>query len=236
MSYFEPKRMRIVQSGYETYTGPIGPYEFVDGESVEEIPLAARDRLAVAFEMVEFDEESGRPAGPAQRLLDGYNVALESPEPLERQSDIEKRAEDIRAMIGSEKVRAMRTRENLENVADKMGIAGVRLVAEDWNVRSKSIPALIDMILGAQLEYAEARVNDLIKAGAAEDDVRSMFQLKADLPLPVSAKDAELAAMKAAAAVIDTPLAVIETSVVSMSDSVVTSAVEGDMAAALNQE
>lgn len=239
MSLFASKRLRIVQAGYENYTGPIGAYEFVDGVSVETIPLIARDRLAVAFQLVEIEDDGTEvAAGPAQRLLKGLNLALEPSAPGQRQTEEEKLEENVRALLGGELVRVLRTRSNLEAVADKMGIAGVRLVADPWGVRSKSIPALIDLILGAQLEYMERRVDALVKHGASEADARELFSLRDDVPMPETEQDAKARELTQVAA-ITSPATEVHNEKQpepAVEPSVVDAAEAGDLSSALNLE
>ncbi|MTH61197.1 hypothetical protein [Paracoccus litorisediminis] len=234
MSVIQSKHLKLVQQGYENYTGPIGAYEFVEGVSIEAIPLIARDRLSVAFQMVEVEEDgSETPAGPAHRLHSLRDVTAEVAVAMSRQSEDEKSAENAQAMIGGERVRVLRSRTNLEAVADKMGISGVRLAADPWNVRSKAIPVLIDMILGAQITYVEARVQELVGQGADEAEARALFALKDDVPMPVNPKDAEKAALAAAMTVPASEgaaPAVVETPVI---EDVIAAAASGDLGASV---
>lgn len=176
MDNLKPKRLKIVQKGYEGYSGPIGPYEFKDGVSVEYIPLNQRDRLAAAFQMVEIEDDGTEvPAGAPARLLRERAREAEAAKPMPRMTEAEKRADDIRVLLGGVKPRPTYTRAALEEVAEKDGIAGLRAVAEPWGVRSKSIPGLIDLILKAQDEYVEATVADLIAKGVPEQEARELF-------------------------------------------------------------
>ena len=234
MDNLTSKRMRLVQTGYENYTGPIGPFEFEDGVSVEHIPLFQRDRLAVAFQLVEInDDGTEQGAGPAERLLRDKVIEAESTAPLERQAPDEKQREELSVLMKGEKIPVLRSEANLNAVADNQGIAGLRLIAEEWNVRSKAIPTLITLILGAQKAFIEKRAAFLRKNGAAEDAALALFVLSDDAPMPVHPKDALKAAPSLApAAPVNVPApAQIETPAV---PSRVEAAAEGDMSAAIS--
>ena len=235
------KQMRLIQSGYEKYTGPIGAYEFVDGLSVELIPENARDRLATAFQFVEIDEDGEEQlAGSPAKILRDKMATIEPSQPLPRQTEEEKRIEDVSRLLGDMRVFPLRSKKNLEMIADEMGIAGVRLAADPWNVRSKSIPDLINLILEVQASYAAVKIDELVSKGANEIAARELFQERDDLPKPMTAaeeKAAEQAAtvnlsMKAptkAPVAEPTPEPVAPAPV----EDVVAQAVSGDLAAAL---
>lgn len=229
----ESKHLRLVHAGYENYTGPIGAYEFVNGVSVEAIPQNARDRLATAFQFMEVAEDGSEvmAGGPARMLREAV-LTVEPTQKLLRQTEGEKHAEDLRALLGGERVRTLRSRKNLEGVADKMGIYGVRLVAGAWKVRSKSIPDLIDMVIEAQAAYVERRVEALVEKGADAASARALFILSDDVPMPVSEKEAEKKIMDAneaaAAPAPSTPAPV------SAQTEVAAAATAGDMAAAIS--
>lgn len=190
MTNLVSKRLKLVQKGYEQYSGPIGEYEFVDGVSVELIPLNARDRLSAAFQMSEINEDDTEvAAGVANRLvLDRANV-IESTEPLARMTEEEKVEENIRALIGGEIVKPIYSKEALEAVAAESGIAGVRALASIWDVRSKSIPDLISLIAKAQDSYAAERTDELVKNGASREEALLLFTPKETVPAEALVED-----------------------------------------------
>lgn len=152
----QSKFLKIVQAGYENYTGPIGAYEFSDGVSTVMIPRVDRDRLATAFQFVEFTEAGVDEvdAGVAARMLrDGHEMAAEMAK-LERQTDEEKAVEDATvALQAPDFVPTIYSREELEKIADKKGINGLRDIAEPWNVKHRSILPLIALIEQAQQNW-----------------------------------------------------------------------------------
>ncbi len=153
------KKLKIIQPGYHGYTGPIGRYEFVDGISVDAISRPDRDQLATAFQFMEVDEHGKEEfAGITHRMV--AEAAARAPilEPLKRDTEEDKAIEQKRlasnkiAITGNMK---LHSREDLEAVASKSGIAGLRKIAELWHVKHRSIPSLIEMILDAQALYTK---------------------------------------------------------------------------------
>lgn len=235
------KHLKVVQKGYEGFTGPIGAYDFVDGVSVEKIPLHVRDRLSAAFQMIEVEDDgsdSEALAGVASRLVLDRKLRLERTDPLPRQSAAEKAAENVRAVVGNEKIKPLYTQAVLEAVASDKGIAGVRELAAVWGVRSKSIPDLIGQIINAQSVYVNERVALLVEKGAKKDDVEKLFVLSDEAPAdaapaPVANEPGRLVkepAVEPEAPVIDGPI-VADKIVV---NPVLEAAATGDLAAALN--
>lgn len=188
-----PKRLKIVQKGYEGYNGPIGEYEFVDGISTETIPLNVRDRLAAAFQMVEIDEDGTElAASVADRLVRDRANVIERTAPLKRMSDEDKAEENIAVLLGKEKLKPLLNREALEAAAADGGIAAVRKLAEPWNVKSKSIPELIAMIEKAQADYRADRMEVLTRKGANKADLEKLFELKGvEVPVKAAPKKTE---------------------------------------------
>jgi hypothetical protein len=128
-------KLRLLQPGYENMDGYIGIIEFKDGLSVDDVNEREARQLGLSIR-VEF--EDGRDPNPAQNLLDSMHnqapVAGEEPaEPVEPEVPV-----------------ALLTREDLEAVADKGGIKGLRAIAEGFNVKGTSIVELINEILEAQ--------------------------------------------------------------------------------------
>lgn len=163
------KKLRLIQSGYEDYTGPIGAYDFVNGESVEVINRPDRDRLSVAFQFEEIDAEgNAEPAGIAHRLISERDKPAEVREPLERQTEDEKRAELVAEVLKSDVPPDTHTLEELHKIMDTAGIAGLREIAAVWNVKHRSAVVLIQMIMDKQKAYLALRQLKLAQKVAAE--------------------------------------------------------------------
>lgn len=156
------KKLKLVQAGYKNYTGPIGAYEFVDGVSVDFLPQVERDRLAVAFEFVEVDTEGvENPAGIAHRLVSQGDTVAEILPVLDTQTEEEKLQElkDAADNVSRANI-TIYEKDDLQRIADKGGIKALREIAVLWNVKHRSIPVLIGMILDAQAA-SEAKLEEL---------------------------------------------------------------------------
>jgi hypothetical protein len=153
----------IKAAGWEGYTGPLGTYLFKDGKSTGKIPVRAALRIGSSIEC--YDEHD-------RRLHPSTYVIHESPSSIEATSvtypvgdvpeapiytpvtkSVEKAAEidttPTREMVGGQ-LRDIYTRAQLEAIADKKGIDGLRSIGEAKGVKGKSVVELIDKILGAE--------------------------------------------------------------------------------------
>lgn len=177
------KYLRLIQKGYEGYTGPIGSYEFANGVSVSQLVRPDRDRIAAAFECSEFETAGGSEnlAGVAHRLVAESKAMSEAHEPLARQTDDEKEIENASAALAGEPMRQIFTREDLEAVADKKGLAALREVAKPWDVKHRSIPALISLVLTAQQVWVETRAKALEGKGIDEATFLASLRPSVDL-------------------------------------------------------
>lgn len=163
------KKLKVASPTWLGYTGPLGNVAFVDGVSVDFLPRVVRDRLSASMEFVEIDEEGNEAAaGVAHRLVDESAARAPVIEPMERQSDEDKKSENVKAVLEGVKNAEVNTREELEEIAAKGGIKALREVADRWGVKHRSIPVLIEMILGAQDSFVAARNKKLEDAATAE--------------------------------------------------------------------
>lgn len=166
------KHLKIVSKGFETYTGNLGGIDFVDGMSAHPVPRVFANRLTAAMQMVEVDENGVEiEAGVAARLITEAAARAPVIEPLQRQTEEEKIAEnvDVASQATVSDV-TFHTREELEAILEKDGIKGLRAVAEPWKVKDRSAVKLMEMILEAQARYTDQR-NARIAALAAEAPV-----------------------------------------------------------------
>lgn len=178
------RHLKLIQRNYVGYTGQVGRWSFVDGVSVEPIPPVERIRIAANFQVVELDEDGnviGSPS-PAHTVVANHRTRLQLREPLARQTEDEKKDENVRVVMGSEERRVVLSREALENVASESGIAGLREIAAPWNVRSKSIPVLMQMIIDAQDAYVAAKRESLIKKGVPVEEIERLLAPVAEVP------------------------------------------------------
>lgn len=128
-------KLRLIEPGFEGYNGQIQGYEFFDGVSVE-LTQRQADRLAgiLRVEVVDSDAKVG-----AGRMI-GIGDLSVPPE-----------AEVKAAAEQSAKVNTpIYSREQLEAIADKDGINGLREVGAEFGVKGRGIQELIADILKTQ--------------------------------------------------------------------------------------
>lgn len=153
------KYMRITEPGWESYTGYIGMIEFKDARSVEPVPRVLADRVAGLVSMVEVSEDGTEgQSGFAARLVGGATLRIEPQPDLERQTESERQAEQ-EELLKKRTERPVSTRiyteAELMSAASTGGIQALRVIAKPWDVRDRSIPGLIDLILKAQEDHLE---------------------------------------------------------------------------------
>lgn len=151
----EPRRIRIVQKGWETYTGNFGGVDFTDGLSDVAIPETFSDRICTQIRAV--DAETGDSIGPQQRMIDARTARMPVAVHLEhatvtKQEQLEA---DAAVLVASGDLEAKQetifyTYEELCVLVEKKGIQGLRDVALPYGVKARSIPDLIENILNAQ--------------------------------------------------------------------------------------
>lgn len=129
-------KLRLLQSGWEKLTGYLGIHLFEDGLSVNDVNEREAAQLGMFIQVA---YEDGRDPNPAQKLLD--NMHTEATLLGETVAD-DAKPED--------KAAELLTREELEIIADKNGIKGLREIAEGYDVKGTSITELIEEILTAQ--------------------------------------------------------------------------------------
>jgi hypothetical protein len=217
--------LKVATKRMAGYTGVLGLVRFKDGVSEDPLPRHMRDRMAASMEFLEVDLDGNeQPAGAQHRVIREYKERAPRSEPLKRQTDEEKAAEVAAAAVINAKVPVIETRESLLAIADKSGIKGLREIGNKWNVKHRSIPTLIEMILDAQ-EKAVAK------------------RAKKDAPAPAAAaveteseKDSAIDPVIAAEALRLEAEAKAEAEAFAKAAALKAAAASGDLAAAINAE
>jgi hypothetical protein len=144
---FRARRVRIAQAGWGGYTGHFGTVEFLDGASVEPVSWPEQQRLGGLVLIVSMETGGGEDdaqIGPSAELVRTRGVPHS--DALMAGIDVVVAAPDGSLKMASE----MLNRDELEAVADRKGIAGLRDIAVAWKVRGRSINEMINAILEAQ--------------------------------------------------------------------------------------
>jgi hypothetical protein len=173
-------RIKIVQENWTGYTGYLGSVEFVDGESVGDIsPLIAQQiSCIVSCE----DLDTGENHNVAHKMVMQANVEMSADMPLPDLAQIKE------AQTQETPEAPLYTKEQLEDIASKSGIGGLRAIADNFAIKANSIVKLIDAMLKAGLRDASA------VAAKVEAEVESVVEKVEDEVATVVASAAEHAA------------------------------------------
>lgn len=139
---FRPRRMRLTEPSFAHYTGPIGSFEFVDGVSKDIIIWYEANRIGSCIQAEDADVP-GWVINPAAEHDRTINRSADSPIVIAVSEGKHINAE------GSPLIRRY-SREELEELADKDGLIGVREVARVWGRTGRSIAECIDGVMDAQ--------------------------------------------------------------------------------------
>lgn len=153
-------RIKIVEPGWERYSGQLGWTNFTNGVSDDEVSKAEAQHLAAVVRIEEFDVATGAGTGKspsvAQVILDTQRAAM-SPATLVTADKVPP------AAVMPAKVY---TPDELAAIADAEGIKGIRRVSDALGLKGTSIAELIGKVLQAQ-EEAVAKAKAAADAAAA---------------------------------------------------------------------
>ncbi|MCY1357089.1 hypothetical protein D9M69_435660 [compost metagenome] len=178
-------KLRLTQAGMQSFTGQIGSLVFEDGLSLTDVP--AREAVRMSAVMGAMWEDGTSPS-PAHALLATVSQAAPVVAPLSRGEDVpevpalaerpepvlEPKATPV-LEVAPELLRAMlpvATYEELVQIADEKGIAGLRAIAEPLGIKGRKVVELIDALAArfelkpAQAEPAEPVVEAPVVTGA----------------------------------------------------------------------
>lgn len=150
-------KLKMVQPGYEQYTGYFGQVYFENGVSVEEVSDKNAQQLAALISFV--DAETGESvsmlhAHAEARYAEAGITYLKSNADLEAEKN---GGEVVEAAPQASNEFVIYTREQLEDIADKKGIAGLREIADARNIKGTSVAKLIDQIIASQTPVEKAQ-------------------------------------------------------------------------------
>jgi len=159
-------KLRLTQAGFETYTGQMGVVMFKDGLSEGDVLPIDAIRISAAIGAT---WEDGSAANVGEMYLNNMDVPAfvggddinNMTMPVEGETAPTKKATSKGEGANEEKTEdkadtpadasaKVYTYEELSEVADKEGIAGVRKIADALSVKGTSIVGIIDAILTKQ--------------------------------------------------------------------------------------
>ena len=158
---FRPRRVRLVESGWEGFTGVFGITEFKDGLSVLLISHVEQQRLGALIRIKSAEEEEeNAEIGPGAECIRSKAITADDELLV---------AVDRVVQVGGEirLVATTFTREELEEIADKKGLQGLREVAiQHPGVKGRSITDLITGILDASSRPTEPSLPPVLGSNA----------------------------------------------------------------------
>jgi len=218
------KYLKCAKPTHKDFNGHIGRYRFENGVSAEKINRRERDRMAAAMEFEEIDDDGNIiPAGGAYRMIALSAAGAPTMPAFDRQTEEEKSQEKISLTPLLSAVPPIYTKEELDAVADKSGISGVREVAAHWDVKHRSIVVLMQMILDSQATWLENDENKRRAKQAAlnkEQEAQSPERDRETAGKLADALEAEVAG---------------DVQVEVENEDILAAAASGDMAAALSE-
>jgi hypothetical protein len=154
-------KIKIVQPGWDSYTGLLGTIRFENG--IGEATRTEAIRCGSTLKIAEYDEVTGTtgdlisPAAEIVRrksdsapVVTALTRGVDEP-PVIGSTEAPAEAEEPANTEGDTPAESpLRTKEELEEIADAKGIAALREIAEPLGVRDTSIAGLIEKILKAQ--------------------------------------------------------------------------------------
>lgn len=161
-------KIRIVERGFENFTGHFGVIEFNAGLSVGDVPNHEIDRLAANIQITDAD---GNPIGVAHRIVQTHSdvapviARLQTAEELNLPDEKPAKQE---APVEQQAMPRFYTEAELSEIGDK-GIKTLRFVGDEWGVKGKAIAELIGDILAAQDEYRRKRGLEPLARTVAEE-------------------------------------------------------------------
>jgi hypothetical protein len=198
--------VKITQPGWETFNGDYAGYAFENGVSTHPLPRNICDRIAanLGAEIIDDAGDNLGQGGAAARIATRRSLEATVGTLMERQTAEAKAGELLQGHqdAGKAPTREFFTEAQLEGIAEAGGMDELRKLAAPWNVKHRSIPGLITLILKAQNNFIQVKAQ-------REDDER--INRAAALDAAMAARLAEEAEMLAKSRVLtpdETPNAV----------------------------
>lgn len=143
-------KLKITEPGWENFSGNLGVTMFDGGVSINEVPRVEINCISASIRVVEL--ETGESVGALGLDADAQNKPCTSHNLKNMEEIFAEQAAGVAPAVVAAFVAGADsyTKEELEKVADKGGIAGLREIAEPLGLKGTSIGKLIELILAKQ--------------------------------------------------------------------------------------
>jgi len=145
-------KLRITEPGFQKLTGPIAEVMFEDGVSVNDVTEDQALRISAAMRCETLEGINPSAAAVLLRSLENRAPVVVEMDRGDVPHAVVEVAKPVEKKV-QEPANAW-TREQLEAVADKSGIKGLREIAVTFGVKATSIKELIDEVLAEQAKNA----------------------------------------------------------------------------------
>lgn len=172
-------KIKIIEAGYENFSGMFGTVAFDKGVSIDHVSHVEINLIASLIKVVdaETEAETGNLATEAAAWNKTADVIY-----YPTMADIEAGREvppTISPVQEAQKQEVkLYTQEELEEIADKKGIAGLREIADPLGVKGTSIVKLIEGIIATQGEAPA--VEQVVKTEEAPAAPEGSDEIEAD--------------------------------------------------------
>lgn len=141
-------KIKIDEAGYENFSDFLGVTQFANGVSVDDVLPRQVNLLASVVRIV--DAETGVQYGPGHDFEAVQNIEAVTEKVLHLGKALVDAKEIPKVAKVEDKKEVNRyTQAQLEDIADKDGIAGLRAIAEPMGIKATSVAKLIDEIIKA---------------------------------------------------------------------------------------
>lgn len=159
-------RIKIIEPGWDGYTGQLGTLHFEDGISTTSPSQRERDYFGVVIRIAEVNQDGseGEVISANADLIRIDKLEMPVHVPILK-TDEEREAENptpvvpapdpMQSIVAPAEPAKRYTRDELEAIADKEGIKGLRGIGAPLGAKNTSIIKLIDEILEAQAKAAK---------------------------------------------------------------------------------
>ncbi|WP_026610714.1 hypothetical protein [Methylocaldum szegediense] len=144
-------KIRLIEPGFESFTGNFGGAEFVDGVSVENLSKREVNQISCNIRCEAVDDEgnaTGQAISVAESIIAYKAHTLSEIDPKALAETPPSVPNELASSASTPT--NIYTREQLEAIADQKGIAGIREIADPLGIKGRSIVELIDEILTKQ--------------------------------------------------------------------------------------
>lgn len=164
MKHYQPRRIRIVQKGMEGYTGSIGPHNFTNG--VSDRPIGHFEVMRISGNIPVVDARETDETALLSPTTETVRVRTISADDPQVAAFADGSALKVNPNLAADRL----SLEQLEEIASKEGLSGVREIARKWGKTGRSIRECIEAVLAAQAEDDARNAKPVTSADKGDEE------------------------------------------------------------------